>query len=240
MSPPPDLIKYKNSETAPLADRINVFGNVLAVVKIMQMDFASALAPNSREKRRDSLKCSNAFIVDVHPRNIVGMIRLCKRLKADYGIAAVYTAGFLRWVKGSSNYAWDSHGRGRAFDLSGVAQQMPNLPPKDGKTVTQPVRPGVDFVVYFHWGLVKMQVLTTNTASGTSTQVAERHRDTGKDYSTSSASSGQLLYRLDPIPDVADRAVEFDAPRVDGESTADHLARSEDWSNDHYGACRDV
>lgn len=235
--PPPDPVKYKDSETAPIADRINVFGSVLAGVKILQVNFATALTP----RRKDSLKCSNAFMTDVHPRNIVGMIRLCKRLKTDHGIAAIYTAGFLRWVKGSSNYAWDSHGRGRAFDLSGVAQQMPNLPTRDGSTVTQPVRPGVDFVVYFHWGQVRLQVQTTSTVNGTSTQIVERHRDTGQDYATSSSATGsRLLYRLDPIPNPADRAVEFEAPPVPGESPAEHLARSEDWSNDHYGVCRDV
>jgi hypothetical protein len=48
------------------------------------------------------------------------------------------------------------------------------------------------------------------------------------------------LYRLDPIPEPADRAVELEAPPIEGESDAEHLARSEDWTNDHYSMCRDV
>lgn len=239
--PPPDPKDYLDCEKAPIADRINVLGSVLAGVKILHIDFAAKVTPKSRLKREDSLKCSNAFMVDVHPRNVLGMIRLCKQLKKDYSIAAIYTAGFIRWKKKTSFYAWDSHGRGRAVDLSGVAQQMPKLPAKDGATITQPVRPGTDLVIYNHWGLVKLQVQTTRSITGTATTVVERRSDGGADYSTNpQGTQDYLLYRLNPVPDPADRAVEFDAPPVPGESAAEHLARSEDWSHDHYGMCSDV
>lgn len=140
----------------------------------------------------------------VNPRNMVGIIRLCKRLNGQ-GVRAVYSNGILRYSGGKLKT--DAHGRGRAFDLGGLSLAHPNIAdPTDpnslvsrSPTTKVPVAEE-DFVIFFHWGLVRMLVDVTTP----NRRRAEDGRTYRNDFDAT-PTGDRLLYRLSELPAVADR-----------------------------------
>lgn len=137
----------------------------------------------------------------INPRNLVGMIRLCRFVNAR-GIRMVYSNGVLRYKDGKLKT--DAHGRGRGFDLGGFSTVHPDIeePSDPNSLVTSTTRTPVaevDFIVFFHWGIVKMLVdVTTN----------RRRSEDGASYRNDRdavPTGDRLLYRLGELPAAADR-----------------------------------
>lgn len=148
-----------------------------------------------------AVEWARAGMSKLSQRHVVGMARLCKMLRVNHSVAAIYTQGFI-----TSN--GDAHQAGRAFDFSGVLLQKPEGSP-------QAVRTDVDLVVYYHWGnRVRMQVDTT-TPKPTDTEITGtnpktyRRKEDHDVYRVPSdpPTKDALLYRLDPEPLPAERDI---------------------------------
>jgi hypothetical protein len=145
----------------------------------------------------------------MYRRNVVALARLCYSL-AGWGYKILYTGGVEGSDPASRN---DSHGQGRAMDFHGAAKLMPTKGPyrvvknpNTGKVLGSgneaAVRLGIDFIVWYHWGMMKLQ------EAKASRRVAETH----KNYEAAGKPSpnGRLLYRLEPLPDVSARPASMD------------------------------
>ena len=160
----------------------------------------------------------------LNPRLMVGTIRLARRLiQADDRLKVVLTAGFNRGRD-------DSHGQGRAIDFSGVmAADLPGLVDPKFPQIDEPRDPNcikksapdwqtvsfqgtnytafekscvaeVDFVVQYHWGMVKLLV---DTPTGRIRR-AENAAQYKNGFAPNSATE-ELVFRLADLPAVADR-----------------------------------
>jgi hypothetical protein len=100
-------------------------------------------------------------------RNLVGVVRLCVRLRNMMDIVAIYTQGVGADGSGSA------HGVGLACDFAGCSTKLPSdpsrtpggPPPSASGDITFKVVLGVDFVVLYHWGLIPQWDPTTVAAN---------------------------------------------------------------------------
>lgn len=100
----------------------------------------------------ESFQWRNIPLSSLDQRHVVGLARFCTNFKAVHGIVAVYTQG----INGDSSRA-DCHGYGLAMDFGGFSTKLPNTEPFKLKgQQTTPVRIGVDFNVFLHWGRIPM------------------------------------------------------------------------------------
>jgi hypothetical protein len=143
---------------------------------------------------RDSFDWGNMTLRNVDQRHMVGLTRMCRSLNASHGIVAIYTQG----INGDSVRA-DCHGFGRAIDFGGASTDLP-----DPATKTLTVRPGVDFIVFLHWGGVPMfdgRTVLAHPTDPTQWVRLSGANDDGFDYDADrNHRTRSLHYRLDPPP----------------------------------------
>lgn len=164
---------------------------------------------NTNGKTPAILWTGRKLLQKMYRRNVVALARLCYML-SGWGYKVLYTAGVEGSDPASRN---DSHGQGRAMDFHGAAKEMPIKGqyrevrnPTTGKIVgsgnESDVRLGIDFIIWYHWGMMKLQ------EANSATRVAETH----KDYEAEGKPSpnGRLLYRLEPLPDATARPPKMD------------------------------
>jgi hypothetical protein len=155
---------------------------------------------------RDTFTWGKMPMRQLDQRHVVGLARMCKTLNSDHGVVAIYTQG----VNGDL-VRKDCHGYGRALDFGGLSTSDP-----DPDTKKMPVRMGVDFIVYLHWGLVPMWNYTSVAANPSdSSQWTRQAGDDGADYTTDPAGTTKpLRYRMDPAP-FQDPVPAIDPPDAD-------------------------
>jgi hypothetical protein len=158
-------------------------------------------------------------------RHVVGLVRLCERLHSRHQIVAIYTQG----VNGNTT-GGDTHDYGLALDFGGCATELPEpgARTKKGDTTT-PIRMGVDFIVFFHWGRVPMwnpRTVAANPAQSPSLPAWKRFPETTPDpgdidyRADPKGTTTKLHYRLDPapyqdpVPPVSDPAVAADLATI--------------------------
>lgn len=135
-------------------------------------------------------------------RHVVGLVRLCERLNEDHGVVAIYTQG----VNGNTTEG-ETHGYGLALDFGGCSTELPAPAAKTQKgSKTTPIRLGVDFLVFLHWGRVPMwdpkTVARNPNDPSRWTRFPETDPDPGSiNYRNDpSGTTNKLHYRLDPAP----------------------------------------
>lgn len=127
-------------------------------------------------------------------RHVVGMARFALEM-ADRGIVAIHHIG----MHGDTGRR-DNHGHGLSIDLGGMSKAPP-----ERLSGIQPVRIGVDFHIFFHWGRVHM-FNPTSVASHRSNRLAwqrfqgPENFDDGRNYEQLTVQDSPLEYRLDPPP----------------------------------------
>lgn len=141
-------------------------------------------------------------------RNLAGVVRLCVRLRNMLDIAAIYTQGVI--ADGSDS----AHGVGLACDFGGCSTKLPNDGARDGVPrssssgeVTFKVALGVDFIVWYHWGLIPQWDPTTVAANPGLSVFWKRQPwekpDSGINFEDPANLDGKTYknaYRLDPPP----------------------------------------
>lgn len=176
-----------------------------------------------------------AGLINLDRRHVVGLARLCGELQRSLGIVVVYTQG----IEGDSGRT-DCHGHGLATDFGGCSTVLPEAynPRVDRYGSTrQAVRLGVDFIVYFHWGLWShVPMWDPATVAANPNQESGKPpwkrfggtSDDGYDYAKDpEGKKKKLHYRLDrppyqdPLPDTLDPAL-----RAEMEKLAPHFQKA--------------
>jgi len=158
-------------------------------------------------------------------RHVVGLVRLCERLHTLHQIVAIYTQG----VNGNTT-GGDCHDHGLALDFGGCSKELPAPGAKTQKgDKTTPIRMGVDFIVFLHWGRVPMwdpRTVAANPAQSPALPPWKRFPETTPDpgeinYRNDQAGTRtKLHYRLDPapyqdpVPATADPALALDLATI--------------------------
>lgn len=171
---------------------------------------------------REKLDWKLEPLTTLDQRHVVGLVRLCERLHRDHEIVAIYTQG----VNGNSTQG-ETHGYGLAIDFGGCSTELPSQTAKTQKgSRTTPVRLGVDFVVFLHWGRVPMWDPTTVAKNPDAPSLWKRFPETDPDpkaidyRADPTGKTNKLHYRLDPppyqdkVPEIKDEALAAELAKV--------------------------